>query len=74
MLAAAKTLSTITGCRQGTLVIVFQPNEERGKDALAMIADSIYDPARHACPIPDIVLGQHVMPFQLVRSVPVEVL
>jgi amidohydrolase len=63
MLAAAKTLSTMTDCWQGTLVIVFQPNEERGKGALAMIADGLYDPARHACPIPDVVLGQHVMPF-----------
>lgn len=28
-----------------------------------MIADGLYDPSKHACPIPDVVLGQHVMPF-----------
>lgn len=27
-----------------------------------MIDDGLYDPERHACPIPDVVLGQHVMP------------
>jgi len=27
-----------------------------------MITDGLYDPKRHACPVPDIVLGQHVMP------------
>ena len=63
MLAAA---STLHACRQkwkGTLVILFQPNEERAGGAKAMVADGLYDPDRHACPIPDIVLGQHVMPF-----------
>jgi amidohydrolase len=29
----------------------------------AMIADGLYDEQRHACPIPDVVLGQHVMPL-----------
>jgi amidohydrolase len=63
MLAAAKTLSSMRDSWQGTLVILFQPNEERGGGAHAMLADGLYDPARHACPIPDVVLGQHVMPF-----------
>jgi amidohydrolase len=27
-----------------------------------MIADGLYDEKKHACPIPDVVLGQHVMP------------
>lgn len=29
-----------------------------------MIADGLYDVSKHACPIPDVVLGQHVMPFR----------
>ena len=28
-----------------------------------MVDDGLYDESKHACPIPDIVLGQHVMPF-----------
>jgi hypothetical protein len=28
-----------------------------------MIADGLFDPDRYARPIPDVVLGQHVMPF-----------
>jgi amidohydrolase len=28
----------------------------------AMIADGLYDEKKHACPIPDVVLGHHVMP------------
>ncbi len=28
-----------------------------------MIADGLYDEGKHACPIPDVVLGHHVMPL-----------
>ena len=28
-----------------------------------MVDDGLYDESKHACPIPDIVLGQHVMPL-----------
>jgi amidohydrolase len=63
MLAAAETLHKAKEHWKGTLVILFQPNEERAGGAKAMIADGLYDPAKHACPIPDVVLGQHVMPF-----------
>lgn len=62
MLAAATTLHKAQESWRGTLVILFQPNEERAGGAKAMIKDGLYDPARHACPVPDIVLGQHVMP------------
>ena len=62
MLAAATTLHNAQKHWKGTLVILFQPNEERGAGARAMIDDGLYDPKRHACPPPDIVLGQHVMP------------
>lgn len=44
----------------GTLVIVFQPNEERGQGARAMVDDGLYQQV----PVPDIVLIQHVMPFK----------
>ncbi|KAL5317877.1 hypothetical protein ACEPPN_014977 [Leptodophora sp. 'Broadleaf-Isolate-01'] len=63
MLAAASTLSSSRSEWKGTLFILFQPNEERGAGAKAMIADGLYSPSKHACPVPDIVLGQHVMPF-----------
>ncbi|KAL3418188.1 amidohydrolase [Phlyctema vagabunda] len=62
MLAAATTLHHAREHWNGTLVILFQPNEERAGGAKAMIADGLYDPTKHACPIPDVVLGQHVMP------------
>jgi amidohydrolase len=62
MLAAAETLHASQKEWKGTLVILFQPNEERAGGAKAMIADGLYDPKKHACPIPDVVLGQHVMP------------
>ncbi len=29
-----------------------------------MIDDGLYDQSKHACPIPDVVLGQHVFPLQ----------
>lgn len=63
MLAAATTLHASQGSWKGTLIILFQPNEERAGGAKAMIADGLYDPKKHNCPVPDIVLGQHVMPF-----------
>ena len=63
MLAAAKTLHVAREQWKGTLIILFQPNEERGAGAKAMIEDGLYDVKRHACPAPDVVLGQHVMPF-----------
>ncbi|CAK7236570.1 hypothetical protein SEUCBS140593_009664 [Sporothrix eucalyptigena] len=44
----------------GTLVVLFQPNEERGKGARAMVEDGLYD----KIPEPDVVLAQHVMPMR----------
>ena len=43
----------------GTIVAVFQPAEEYGAGAKAMIADGVLD----RFPRPDIVLGQHVTPL-----------
>lgn len=64
MLAVAETLHAAREQWKGTLVVLFQPNEERAGGARAMIEDGLYDPERHACPVPDVVLGQHVMPFE----------
>ena len=63
MLAAAETLHKAQKNWKGTLVVLFQPNEERAGGSKAMIADGLYDPGKHACPTPDVVLGQHVMPL-----------
>jgi amidohydrolase len=43
----------------GTLVVVFQPAEELGTGAQAMIDDGLFD----RFPVPEVVLGQHVAPF-----------
>ena len=62
LLGAAATLHASRDHWKGTLVVLFQPNEERAGGSKAMIEDGLYDPKRHDCPIPDVVLGQHVMP------------
>lgn len=58
LLAAAEQLSLIKSAWQGTLIVLFQPNEERGGGSKAMVDDGLYS----KIPTPDIVLGQHVMP------------
>jgi amidohydrolase len=62
LMAAAEWLSSKEVKEQwnGTLVVLFQPNEERGKGASAMVDGGLYDKV----PVPDVVLGQHVMPFR----------
>lgn len=57
LLAAAETLVTLRGAWSGTLVVLFQPDEERGGGARAMVDDGLYS----RIPVPDYVLGQHVM-------------
>src|SRR6204780_2487332 len=59
LLGAAAELAAGAGNWQGTLLLVFQPAEEVGEGARAMIDDGLYE--RFA--VPDIVLGQHVMPL-----------
>lgn len=58
LLAAAERLVQMRERWKGTLVVVFQPNEERGGGAQAMVDDGLYDKV----PVPDVVLGQHVVP------------
>jgi amidohydrolase len=59
LLGAAAELAADRGGWSGTLLLVFQPAEEAGNGARAMIDDGLY--ARF--PSPAIVLGQHVMPL-----------
>jgi amidohydrolase len=57
LLAAAESLVQLRHAWRGTLIVLFQPDEERGGGAQAMVADGLYD----RVPVPDYVLGQHVM-------------
>lgn len=59
LLAAAETLVKLKQTWSGTLIVLFQPAEERGTGAKAMVDDGLYD--KHKIPVPDFVLGQHVM-------------
>ena len=61
LLAAANWLSSneIRKSWTGTLILVFQPNEESGGGAQAMVDDGLY----RKVPVPDVVFGQHVMPM-----------
>ena len=65
LLAAAKWLSSEEILKKwaGTLILVFQPNEERAGGAQAMVDDGLYN----KIPIPDVVLGQHMMPMRTGR-------
>ncbi|PYH48569.1 M20 family metallopeptidase [Aspergillus saccharolyticus JOP 1030-1] len=57
LLAAAERLVRVRSEWSGTLIVVFQPDEERGEGARAMVDDGLYD----KIPVPDYVFGQHVM-------------
>ncbi|KAL1612528.1 hypothetical protein SLS60_000755 [Paraconiothyrium brasiliense] len=61
LLAAAEHLCALRSSWSGTFVVLFQPAEERGTGAQAMVDDGLYDPNKHNIPVPDYVLGQHVM-------------
>ncbi|WP_375386667.1 amidohydrolase [uncultured Microbacterium sp.] len=59
MLGALEKLASCKDEWSGTIVVVFQPAEEYGAGAQAMIADGVLD----RFPRPDIVLGQHLTPL-----------
>lgn len=59
LLGAAAVLAADTASWAGTLLLVFQPAEELGAGAQAMVDDGLFT----RFPIPDIVLGQHVAPL-----------
>ncbi|MEL7977774.1 amidohydrolase [Isoptericola sp. F-RaC21] len=60
LLGAAATLAGARDDWAGTLVVLFQPAEELGSGARAMVDDGLY---RRIRVVPDVVLGQHVMPL-----------
>ncbi|KAK5686732.1 hypothetical protein LTR17_026886 [Elasticomyces elasticus] len=53
LLAAAELLVSAKDSWSGTLLLAFQPAEERGTGAQAMVDDGMYDPKKHNVPIPD---------------------
>jgi hippurate hydrolase len=59
LLGAAEVLASSCERWHGTLVTVFQPAEESGEGAAAMIEDGLFD----ITGTPDVVLGQHVAPL-----------
>ena len=59
LLGAAAELAADAGSWSGTLLLVFQPAEEVGEGAQAMIDDGLFD----RFGVPDVVLGQHVAPI-----------
>lgn len=58
LLGAAAALAAGSPSWSGTLLLVFQPAEETGEGARAMIDDGLFD----RFGVPHIVLGQHVSP------------
>jgi len=59
LMGAARILSENRAAWRGTVMAVFQPGEEIGKGAQAMIEDGMVK----RFPKPDVCLGQHVMPL-----------
>lgn len=56
---AAKLMAETQRSWSGTFIVVFQPAEEVGGGARALVNDGL----THKVPRPDVVLGQHVMPL-----------
>ncbi|GAA3933338.1 amidohydrolase [Actinomadura viridis] len=59
LLGAAEALAADRSSWRGTLLLVFQPAEEVGGGARAMVDDGLYERFGH----PAVVLGQHVAPL-----------
>jgi amidohydrolase len=62
LIGAAHLLNSAQDSWSGTLVLVFQPAEEAGTGAHAMVNDGLYE--KHGIPIPDVVLAGHVLPMR----------
>ena len=58
LLTAAELLAGAREAWAGTVVLIFQPGEETAAGARAMLEDGLWERA----PLPEVVLGQHVMP------------
>jgi amidohydrolase len=59
LLGASERLAADRAAWTGTLIVLFQPAEEWGGGAQAMVDDGLLG----RVPTPDVVLGQHVAPF-----------
>jgi amidohydrolase len=59
LIGAAERLAATRDQWSGTLIVLFQPAEEHGGGAQAMVDDGLYN----KIPKPDVVLGQHVGPL-----------
>lgn len=59
LVGAAQELAANRSEWSGTVMVVFQPGEELGSGAKAMVDDGLYEKVAH----PDVVLGQHVAPI-----------
>jgi amidohydrolase len=59
LVGALRLLSVLRDTWSGTVLAVFQPAEELGSGAKAMIGDGLFE----RFPRPDVVLGQHVAPL-----------
>lgn len=59
LMGTTRVLAQNRGSWRGTVVAVFQPGEETGQGAKAMVDDGLVK----RVPKPDVVLGQHVMPL-----------
>lgn len=70
MVALLLAVETLYACRhhwRGTLIALFQPDEETGGGAKKMVRDGLYDAMKHDVPPPDFVLGGHCMPMRAGR-------
>lgn len=59
LLGSARLMAAARHAWHGTIIALFQPSEENGDGARAMVADGLTD----TIPAPDVVLGQHVLPY-----------
>lgn len=66
LLAAAETLAKAKEQWSGTLILCFQPAEEKAGGAKAMVEDGLYKKV----PEPDLCIGAHVMPLRSGMSSP----
>ena len=60
LMAVAELLNSARSRWSGTLICLFQPDEETASGARAMVADGLYDKAKYGIPTPNIVLSQHL--------------
>ncbi|KAF2860144.1 metal-dependent amidase/aminoacylase/carboxypeptidase [Piedraia hortae CBS 480.64] len=61
LLAATELLVSAKDTWSGTLILAFQPGEEKGTGAQAMVDDGMYSADKHMVPVPDVCFGGHVL-------------